>query len=95
MYQWWNPPPCSNYAPGAKMAHHRGPHWEVLSETKLFHFHGMFKKNETQSAKRTAHTLYIYEPTFQKFWIRSYERLNAHGPKTICPAILQTVIQTN
>ena len=27
-----------------------------LSETKLFHFHGIFNKNEIKSAKRTLHT---------------------------------------
>ena len=41
-----------------------------LSETKLFHFHGTFMKNEI-SAKRTPH-LYIYAPPFQKSWIRPW-----------------------
>ena len=31
-----------------------------LSETKLFHFHGIFKKNEIKSEKRTL-CLYKYE----------------------------------
>ena len=35
------------------------PEW-VQTETKLFHFHGIFKKNEIKSAKRTPH-LYTYE----------------------------------
>ena len=30
-----------------------------LSETKLFHFHGIFKKNEIKSAKRTPTPLYL------------------------------------
>ena len=36
-----------------------------VSETKLFHFHGIFRKNEIKSAKRTPH-IYIFEPPFQK-----------------------------
>ena len=40
-----------------------------LSETKLFHFHGKFWKNEIISTKRTPH-FYKYEPPFQKSWIR-------------------------
>ena len=34
-----------------------------LSETKLFHFHGVFKKNKIKSAKRTPHT-FIYMNIF-------------------------------
>ena len=30
-----------------------------LNETKLFHFHGIFRKNEMKSAKRTPIHLYI------------------------------------
>ena len=33
-----------------------------LSETKLFHFHGIFKTNEIQSTKRTPTSLYIWTP---------------------------------
>ena len=36
-----------------------------IIETELFHFHGIFGKNEIKSAKRTTHTLYVYEPPFQ------------------------------
>ena len=36
-----------------------------LSETKLFHFHGIFKKNEIKSQSEPQH-LYTYEPPFQK-----------------------------
>ena len=31
----------------------------ALSEAKLFHFHGIFEKNEIKSEKRTQHLLYI------------------------------------
>ena len=40
-----------------------------LSETKLFHFHGILKKNLIKSAKQTPTPLYIWNP-FQKSWIR-------------------------
>ena len=33
-----------------------------LSETKLFHFHGIFNKNEIKSAKRTPTLFYIWTP---------------------------------
>ena len=35
-----------------------------LSETKLFHFYGTFRKNDKKSAKDT-----IHEPPFKKSWI--------------------------
>ena len=37
----------------------------TLIEAKLFHFHGIFKKNDIKSQKRTQH-LYTYEPPFLK-----------------------------
>ena len=37
-----------------------------LSETKLFHFHGIFKKIQQSEPPH----LYTYEPPFQKSWIR-------------------------
>ena len=49
-----------------------------LSETKLFHFYGIFKKNEIRSEKTKtpnphSHTyLYTFEPPFQKSWIRPW-----------------------
>ena len=33
-----------------------------LSETKLFHFHGIFKKNKIKSAKRTLHIFIHMKP---------------------------------
>ena len=33
-----------------------------ISETKLFHFHGIFKKNEIKSAKRIPHTFINTNP---------------------------------
>ena len=33
-----------------------------LSETKLFHFHGIFKKNKIKSAKLTPHTFMHMNP---------------------------------
>ena len=39
-----------------------------LTETKLFHFHWIFKKNEIKSAKTTPQ-VYTYDPPFQKSWI--------------------------
>ena len=41
-----------------------------LSETKLFHFHGIFRENDIKSAKRTPTHRHIYEPRFQNSWIR-------------------------
>ena len=38
------------------------PFLNILSETKLFHFHGIFKKNEIKSAKRTPHTFIYMNP---------------------------------
>ena len=44
-----------------------------LRKTKLFHFHGIFKKNEIKSAKRTpTQPNYTYEPPFRKSWIRPW-----------------------
>ena len=43
-----------------------------LSETKLLHVHGIFKINETQSAKRPPH-LHTYGPHFQESLIRPPE----------------------
>ena len=51
----------------------------LISETKLFHFHGIFKKNEIKSAKQTPHT-FIHmnrvQPPFQNLWIHDC------GPRT-------------
>ena len=44
-----------------------------LTETKLFHFHGKYKKNEIKSAKRTPSSTHLNPPPpspFQKSWIR-------------------------
>ena len=35
---------------------------ETKFETKLFHFHGIFRANEIKSAKRTPTPLYLYIP---------------------------------
>ena len=59
-----------------------------LSETKLFHFHGIFKKNEIKSAKWTPH-LYTYEPTFWKSWIRPW-----HSTLSVLWCILMIIIIT-
>ena len=48
--------------------------WFGLSETKLFHFHWIFRKIEMKSAKRTTH-IYIYKTPFQKPWIRPSSNL--------------------
>ena len=38
------------------------PNYFIFSETKLIHFHGIFKKNEIKSAKRTTTPLHIRTP---------------------------------
>ena len=47
--------------------------------TKLFHFHGIFYKNEIKSANEPQH-IYAYKTLFQKSWVRPcftiFERLN-------------------
>ena len=45
-----------------------------LIETKLFHFHGIFKKYDLKSSKRTTTPLYIhlYEPPFMRHFIRVF-----------------------
>ena len=40
-----------------------------LSETKLFHFHVIFKKKDENLQSEPPH-LYTYEPPSQKSWIR-------------------------
>ena len=51
-----------------------------LSETKLFHVHGIFKKNEIKSAKRTPTALYILtlfpEILYQPLKNPSMQRVN-------------------
>ena len=59
----WTPPPSPHFKYPMKMESFG------LSETKLFHFHGIYKQNEMKSAKKTPY-LYTYEPPFQKSWIR-------------------------
>ena len=41
-----------------------------LNETKLFHFHGIFKKNKNGISKANPYTLIQMNPLFQKSWIR-------------------------
>ena len=73
-----------------------------LSETKLFHFHGIFKINETKSVKRTP-TPYTYGPHFQEsiirpsIWrytwkIRSFEWFNH---PLFCLMVLRSFVKIN
>ena len=48
-------------APHFKISYENGSKFG-FSETKLFHFHGIFKKNEIKSAKRTPIPFYIRNP---------------------------------
>ena len=41
---------------------HPSPVFKYPMKMKLFHFHGIFKKNEIKSAKRTPYTFYIWTP---------------------------------
>ena len=53
-----------------KMSHENEIIWWFgnFSETKLFHYHGIFYKNEITSQTELPY-LYTYQPPFQKSWI--------------------------
>ena len=70
-----------------------------ISETKLFHFHGIFKQIDIKSAKRTPSSTELTPPSrnpgspllrsiFQKSWIRPCLDLFLSEPPSTCTAFL-------
>ena len=69
---------------------------KYLNETKWFHFHGLFKKNEQVNPPH----LYTYEPPFQKSWIALVAAfcymltgLAAYFKKYLCPCGVLAISQ--